>query len=295
MPKTYKSLISLFCFILWWNSASAINEQYGFADALFHQKDYMRAASEYERSSFLSQSLEEKEYGFIMASESYYYAKQYQKSLEVLEKRFLQKNSPYYKRSIWLKVFNFHHMKNFSANTKLINNNKENFKGSFFSIMYPDLMNPVQWENQKSIESWKQKAAHISFEENSFTNLPYNKNDFLVEIENIYEKQKLYSYKKPWVGLALSVFPGGGQLYAGRTADAASSFLVVGLLFSVSAIAFHYNEPCTGAITAAIGGAFYAGNIYGGYRAVKIYNDSIFEQKRSLSAKLLPQYQSLLR
>lgn len=280
------SLIFIF-FPLWAN-----DNPYSFADYLFHLKDYKRAALEYERGIFLSLNAQKKEYGIMKASESYYFSGNYNKSLELLKKN-VNKDAHYHERSLWLIFFNLHAMRNFSQANILINQNEDQFNHSYLYSIYPEIMNTGNWENTERIQYWKDYARMNGIEEKEYISYSYKKESISVEIEKVYKEQKNIRFKKPWLGLSLSIIPGGGQAYSERYGDALSSFLVVGLTIGISSLAYYYKEPCTGAIIGGIGAAFYVGNLYGGYRAVKLYNQNMNMRKRKMIDKLIPAYQPL--
>lgn len=82
-------------------------------------------------------------------------------------------------------------------------------------------------------------------------------------------------YRKPWLGAALSIVPGGGQAYAGQWMDGISSLLLVGIAGFEAYRLFHKRGPDNILAwgLAGLSGSFYIANLYGGQRAVKRYNE----------------------
>jgi len=85
--------------------------------------------------------------------------------------------------------------------------------------------------------------------------------------------------KSPFLGAVFSVFPGGGKFYAGRKFDGIMSLVSV---VSLAIPAYYaYTDTTQSKIKAYIYGGislfFYLGDIYGGWIAVKVYNDKAEE------------------
>lgn len=91
-------------------------------------------------------------------------------------------------------------------------------------------------------------------------------------------RQPTIPRKNSWLAGALSVLPGGGQLYCGRYQDALAAFLLnAGLIFS-AVEAFDHELYALGSVVSVVGSGFYVGNIYGAVSSAKKYNRA---QKRS--------------
>ncbi|HAS82335.1 MAG TPA: hypothetical protein DCS43_06590, partial [Verrucomicrobia bacterium] len=79
--------------------------------------------------------------------------------------------------------------------------------------------------------------------------------------------------KSPRLAGALSaVLPGAGQLYTGRSGDALLSFLLNSGLIIAAVVAFNNDEPVAGGLIAAVELTWYSGNIYGAVNAAHKYN-----------------------
>lgn len=89
--------------------------------------------------------------------------------------------------------------------------------------------------------------------------------------------------KVPWVAGALSVVPGGGQLYNERYFDAASALLVNVALGWAAYESFDNELYALGGVITAVGLGFYAGNIYGAVSGAHKFN----RDKRQAYARLL--------
>jgi len=80
--------------------------------------------------------------------------------------------------------------------------------------------------------------------------------------------------KSPLLGVVFSLFPGGGKFYAGRNFDGIMS--LIGILSTGLPAAYYIYKGKDNVQTYIYGGIsmfFYLGSIYGGWIAVKVYND----------------------
>ncbi len=82
--------------------------------------------------------------------------------------------------------------------------------------------------------------------------------------------------KSPFLGAVFSIFPGGGKFYARRKFDGIMSLISV-VSLGIPAYYAYTDTTANNKIKAYIYGGislfFYLGNIYGGWIAVKVYND----------------------
>jgi tetratricopeptide (TPR) repeat protein len=78
--------------------------------------------------------------------------------------------------------------------------------------------------------------------------------------------------KNPALAGTLSILPGAGQLYCNRYEDALIAFVVNVGLFWAASDAFHQDQPALGGLLSFIGLGFYAGNIYGAVSDAHKYN-----------------------
>lgn len=118
----------------------------------------------------------------------------------------------------------------------------------------------------------------------------WNKNDTLTGWtylrEQNFAKARYYlgfndnlRFKKPFIGALLSgVIPGLGRVYAGRTGDGISSFLLT-VGSAVSGYVYYKREAMIPSIIfGSLATFFYLGDIYGSTLSVKIYNDKRKEE-----------------
>ena len=100
----------------------------------------------------------------------------------------------------------------------------------------------------------------------------------LKDLEMLTQKFGKESYKNPGVALGLSaLIPGAGKWYAGRRRDALMSFL---LTTSNAYLSYRFfKEKGLSSVNGWLFGgfalSFYAGNLFGSYKAAKEYNEGI--------------------
>jgi hypothetical protein len=91
------------------------------------------------------------------------------------------------------------------------------------------------------------------------------------------EKASAIPQKSPVAAGMLSILPGGGQLYCHRYKDALIAFVLNVGTFWAAHEAFDNDQPALGGLLAFVGVGFYAGNIYGAVNDARKYN---IDQKR---------------
>jgi len=79
-------------------------------------------------------------------------------------------------------------------------------------------------------------------------------------------------FKSPAAAAWLSLAPGAGYAYAGRSGDGLFAFTVVSLFYGVAAYYAHYGSPARAWTFAGFGAVFHASNVYGAQRAARESN-----------------------
>lgn len=73
-------------------------------------------------------------------------------------------------------------------------------------------------------------------------------------------------------GIFSAIIPGSGKIYAGKTGDGITAFIVTGVLAFLAADNFNANHQGRAWLFTGLASAFYAGNIYGSVIAAQQYN-----------------------
>lgn len=236
-----------------------------FADHLYCEQDYLRAAEEYESlfnlNSLISDTI------IFKIGQSYSKIGRQDKALEYFSMiNQLSAFSEYAKNEIG-KIF--FQRKDESALDKLITDNihqRDNFI--------------------------KLKIA-LKLESN---NLDYNWNEYLTENDSDYiELNKFYSERKnpdykseALAGIFSAVIPGSGKIYTEEYSDGITAFILTGLFSYLAYDNFRHNHHFRAYIFSGIAAGFYLGNIYGSVASAQIFNARIdFNFLKSLSDFLI--------
>ncbi|MBN1350541.1 hypothetical protein JXJ21_14085 [candidate division KSB1 bacterium] len=103
----------------------------------------------------------------------------------------------------------------------------------------------------------------------------------LTELHALSQAGLYLSYKSQIVaGMASAIIPGSGKIYAGRINDGLYSFFVVGLFSWQAYDGFEKDglRSVKGWIYGAMSSAFYLGNVYGSIVSVKLYNQKLEQE-----------------
>jgi TM2 domain-containing membrane protein YozV len=231
-----------------------------FADFLFCDKDFLRAAIEYERYSELMQDDSIK----FKLGLSYSMAGSYKKAEQIFS----------------------------SLNSESSRN--EYFKSLFQQEEFSKLRKSLSQNLIKDLQPALKKLYFFSF---FFTSEPLPEFETFSSsfnttekelITNFYNQKKDPPLKNPLTAALLSaIIPGTGKIYTGQVGDGIVSLISVGLLAYLSYANFQADHKVRGWIFASVGSLFYAGNIYGSAASADIYNAGIqFNFKKELNIYL---------
>lgn len=238
-----------------------------FADYLYCDGDYLRAAMEYERLS----SFEKNDTVEFKRAISYSIIGDYS-----LAHKYFAKLSPFFGL---YDIASLERMKLFIL--------QSDFKS--LEYYYTDL-----FVNERSeLNTRAKKLFNVSLLL-SDDKLP-PKNDFLLPFDNDDEKiLSFYSWRKdpPYKSTALAgilsaLIPGSGKIYAGETGDGIVGFLATAAFSFIAYDNFKAGHNMRGWIWAGVAGLFYAGNVYGSVAAAQIHNVKVtFEFNEKLNIYL---------
>ena len=227
-----------------------------FANYLFCNKDYLRAANEYERltGDYINDTTQ-----FKIAL-AYSFITDYPNALD----RFSAINN--------LSVFFY--------NTQL-----EQLKIKFLSTKFDDLRdyyNDSFTNVPSQFNSVGKKLFNFSY---LFTDDPLPlKQDFLspfseeeiLPASNFYDSKKNLQYKDPFfAGILSAILPGSGKIYTGEYGDGVVAFLTSAVFSFIAYDNFRAGHNTRGWIWTGVAAMFYAGNVYGSIASAQIYNARI--------------------
>jgi len=223
-----------------------------FADYLFAEKDYLRAAGEYERYLILSGKTEDPEIIFIIGR-CYRLANRPEKARAY----FYRIKDTLKDKAVYEIAESYFHEGNYQRSLEFIKaggyDNKKRFQ-------------PLILKNLLFLRDFGSARALVQKEPTG------------TKLDSIILATPRLSYRNPAVaGLLSAVIPGAGKGYSGRWADALFSFMVIGITGFQAYDGFQRSgtKSAKGWIYGSMCLVFYIGDIYGSLVAAKHYNQNI--------------------
>ena len=297
------SKFALLIFVMFASVASAQVDYYSpenvlqFADFLFEEGDYLRAAGEYQRYLYYARlentPTEENQITARNAREAVHYkiALCYRlggkpmRAIDTFE-TLLQKHpqSPFANRAYYQLGVSYFLMEQFSDAVQFLQNTLPRITDARLHTEAKQLIGLAylmqkQWrEADEVFMALQASAVAIGTDKAAMyrqyavrgANLP-NRNPFLA-------------------GILSTMLPGAGRLYTGRTGDAIASLIIVGFTGWQAYDGFNRDgiTSVKGWTFGTIGGAFYLGNIYGSVISARVYNRTVENEFLSTLSIELP-------
>ena len=239
-----------------------------FANFLFCNKDYLRAALEYERLADINKS-DTIEFKIAL---SYSYMKDYYTAI--------QKFSGIIKSSVYFNEAKFEGMKvNFLIN---------DFTGlrSYYRNSFITQVDKYQTEGEKLFN-----FSYLFTDEELPTKdeflLPFDANE-KKKISSFYDWKRDSPYKSETLaGIMSAVIPGSGKIYVGETGDGIVAFLTTAVFAFIAYDNFKAGHTTRAWIWTGVAAFFYAGNVYGSVAGAQVHNAKItFEFNEELNVYL---------
>jgi TM2 domain-containing membrane protein YozV len=268
------SLVFLFCITtvqfaqtgkMNFNSPANIKK---FADYLFCDKDYLRAAIEYERLTDFNSSDTVK---FKIAL-SYSYLKDYYTAI--------QKYSGIINTSVYFNEAKLEQLK--------INFLVKDFYGlrSYFQNSYIAEVNKYQTEGEK-LFNFSYLFTDDELPSKDEFLLPFDVNE-KEKISSFYDWKKEPPYKSGTVaGIMSAIIPGSGKIYVGEIGDGIVGFITTTVFAFIAYDNFKAGHNTRAWIWTGVAALFYSGNVYGSVAAAQVHNAKItFEFNDGLNVYL---------
>ena len=235
-----------------------------FADHLFKEGDYIRAAMEYEKFRYHSNTISD---------------------------------------SILFKIGLCHQMRNnykfASRNFNEILKTKPGQLTSTARIAYLyNLSKAQEWKQIRKFGFTNSHEFYFYYQASLNSDQNYNIEKDMNNLENdslkhIYQtlhqhKDQLNNKSPVLAGILSFIFPGLGKAYINRKGDGFFSFIMTGLASFTSYRAFEAELIITGVVTSGIALSFYLGTIYGSYIGAKIHNQNMIKKWQNKLAQLNP-------
>jgi putative component of membrane protein insertase Oxa1/YidC/SpoIIIJ protein YidD/tetratricopeptide (TPR) repeat protein len=239
--------------------------EYDFGMHLFHTKDYYRAITAFKRSDFFEPDTISHLKTSYMIPLSEFAAGRYGDAITGFD-RFsktappgrLKEASYFYQGRCWDQLG-----EHGAAQTI--------YGGSDFED--PELRDLVAFAlgwSQLLAAEWSSAATSMR----RYTELfPEGSNHLLARrIELDLAKTPPFGQKHMSLGVLYSIIPGGGQLYAGRPADAVNSLLLIGASAAIALRGAQEDSETALTLGTLLTAGFYLSNVYGGANAVAVHN-----------------------
>jgi tetratricopeptide (TPR) repeat protein len=267
---TFKSIsVILFCFAFSLRSEKLRFEYfkpeniYSFAEYLFNEGQYERAAGEYQRLLFAWDSLpQDADSIFFKIALCYRFSEKYEESIGYFQKivnEYARSNlvdEAYFEMGL-----NYSFVDSFKQSNKILKSYflKDSLKNMDKKVKQLITINHIQQKEWDKAE------------------------DFLYDTDTLRERLSAFietgqnlPRKNPFIsGIFSAVIPGAGKFYCNRPADGIYSLLTVGVTGWQAYEGFKADgvHSVKGWIFGVVGGLFYLGNIYGSVVAADIYNE----------------------
>jgi TM2 domain-containing membrane protein YozV len=237
-----------------------------FADWLYGQGEFTRAAGEYLRFLFLSKNRSDPEVIYKIGL-CYRYAGDYAKAVKTFSGLLpfvpdgRLKEDTYYQLAYCF--FLTESYKDSLAAAALPGEGEEAQNGLLLLLQAADSLCLKEW----------QSALRLS---TAYLRRPDQEHDpVAVELSSLAREGSGFPRKSPvFAGILSAVIPGSGKIYAGRFMDGLISLVTVGIFGGMAVYSFCDEGigSVRGWIYAGVGGIFYLGDIYGSVTAAQLYN-----------------------
>jgi len=236
---------------------------YSFAEYLFNEGQYERAAGEYQRFLFASDSFtRDADSVFFKIALCYRFAERYKKSIGYFQRivkeysRSDLMDEAYFEMGLNYSFVDSFKQSNEILKTHFLNDSLKNIDKKVKQLIALNYIQQKEWDSAREVlyASDTLQGQLLTFIETG-QNLPR---------------------KNPFVSGAFSaVIPGAGKFYCNRPTDGFYSLFTVGITGWQAYEGFKADgiHSVKGWIFGVVGGVFYLGNIYGSVVAADIYNE----------------------
>jgi TM2 domain-containing membrane protein YozV len=238
-----------------------------FADFLYCDKDYLRAAAEYQR---LAEFGKNDTLDFKIAL-SYSYIKDYRSAIKNFSQ--LNSSSSFFNEAKLEKLKVIFLMNDFDALRYEHNN------------FFRDEVNRYRKEGERLFNfSYLFTDEELPSKDRFLSPFDFNQD----KISSFYEWKKDPPFKSSTVaGIMSAIIPGGGKIYVGEIGDGIVAFLTTAVFTYIAYDNFKAGHNTRAWIWTGVAALFYSGNIYGSVAAAQVYNAKMtFEFNEELNVFL---------
>lgn len=221
-----------------------------FADYLYCQQDYLRAAEEYEALSKMNLS----DTILYKIGKSYSIIGNTDKALNYFSS--IQSNSSLLKNVLLEKARIFYLTEYFISLDKLVND----IDGSSIELKKIQIAFYLKTNLLDSVHN----------------DLFKNDDNDINTLKNFFERRKNPAYKSETVaGILSALIPGSGKIYAENYGDGITAFILTGLFSYLAYDNFKHSHQFRAYLFSGLAAGFYFGNIYGSVASAQIFNAKV--------------------
>jgi tetratricopeptide (TPR) repeat protein len=242
-----------------------------FANALYRQGDYLRAAGEYQR--YLFHKPQNADQILYQIAVSYRLGGQVDRALQFFETIPREHPQSEFADIAHTEIgYSYLLMGQYDQSIRFLNETQHrihdrNYRWRSQQLIGLNYLMQKRWDDASRLFN--------QFDRNI---IPPDLQETVSTYKGYAEDGKNLPAKSPiFAGLFSAIVPGTGKIYAGRSNDALFTWLVLGLTGWQAYDGFHRDgvSSTKGWIFGTIGGFFYLGNVYGSTVAVQIYNRQV--------------------
>jgi len=245
-------------------SLGTAKEISSFADALFEDKDYYRAVTEYKRLIFHFPGSPLSKAARLKIGLAYLEGGKYQPAMTAFQEvTSLYPDEPIYWEALFYLGETFYRMGDY-----------ENGLGSFALVEKKGLTKGLK-ERAAIKKGWSfVRMRKWGLASETFRGLAGTGNGIILgKLSDKVKEGSGIPRKSPGLaGVMSAILPGAGQLYIGRKKDAAVSFLLNGAFILGAIEAFRKEENAIGAILVFFEAGWYTGNVYSAVSGAHKFN-----------------------
>uniref|UniRef100_A0A832G7G7 Tetratricopeptide repeat protein n=1 Tax=Ignavibacterium album TaxID=591197 RepID=A0A832G7G7_9BACT len=221
-----------------------------FADHLYCQQDYLRAAEEYEALSKMNLS----DTILYKIGKSYSIIGNTHKALNYFSS--IQSNSSLLKNAILESARIFYLAEDSNSLDKLVND-----------------IHPSSVELKKLLIAFYLKINHLDKVNNDL--FLFDDDDMSI-LKSLYERRKNPAYKSETVaGILSAIIPGSGKIYTENFGDGITAFILTGIFSYLAYDNFKHSHQFRAYLFSGLAAGFYLGNIYGSVASAQIFNAKV--------------------
>lgn len=242
-----------------------------FAEHLYNEGDYLRAAGEFHRYLYYYDSIpDDADFIYYKIGLCYRFASDFQKSIYYFQQTIDSFPQSIYSHESYLQIaYVFFLMGKYEKSIFLSESNFSLVKSETTRVKMKQLKG-ISYIYQKN---WSKALDYL----NTLETKP-QRDSLTAQLKEFAELGKELPKKSKFLaGLMSTIIPGTGKIYANRTSDGLISLLTIGITSWQAYDGFQKNGSSSikGWIWGTISASLYLGNIYGTIVAINIYNQQL--------------------